>query len=233
MTAGDPIESPGRASTSRAASRDTPLAGGPRRRGEGRKERKKQKRNCRTTLSALLRRANGKYLSVIFIGAPSIAARCKRGAARKGGTTPQPLLLNQGCWLSLRDGMARYKIPGVTPLLTVQRRAMRSPLRPASTETGRWGGEGGRGVEKDTLDAAIAGTLAGAKSHEITTARLVITNGSRRTAGIVKSRDYGKCPPRINAGVNRLLYSRRETPRSSKVRRSSSRFPPLSVPLNH
>lgn len=39
---------------------------------------------------------------------------------KEGETTPQPLLLNQGCWLSLRNGMVRYKIPGITLLLTVR-----------------------------------------------------------------------------------------------------------------
>jgi len=47
-------------------------------------------------------------IGYFYWSAQQLAMQAKtEGVERVEGTIPQPLLLNQGCWLSLRDGMAR------------------------------------------------------------------------------------------------------------------------------
>lgn len=152
MTAEDPIESARPACISRAPWRGQsrmrrpawyPRAGGPAR------EKIKEKLSGESLLVFVATREAGNVYRLFLLERPTLRAiqagvreAGGGGGGWKRGTTPQPLLLNQGCWLSLRDGMARYKIPGITPLLTV--RAMLTFKIYLDEIAGEGGGERGR-----------------------------------------------------------------------------------------
>lgn len=156
------MRAPAASTSRRGLARYPSSGGGPRRRGEGRRERKKQKRNCRTTLSALLRRANGKYLSVIFIGAPSIARRDASGGRRGRGDDSATFIIKSRllAFTPRRNG----EIQDPRRYTVAHRATARNALTFKTCLDGdRALGKRGRarGRERDTLDAAaIAGTLA-------------------------------------------------------------------------